>query len=62
MKDEELKIQALLEKISQDALRHSNEIADLRVGLTKALARVAELEKYVAEPKQTFTADSVEAD
>ena len=62
MTNEELKIQALLERVSQDALRAANENADLRVALTNALNRVAELEKYVAQPKETFTAETVESD
>lgn len=62
MKDEELKIQALLEKISQDSMRHANEIADLRVELTKALTKLKELEEYVVKPKDTFTTDTVDSD
>lgn len=66
MDDKDLKIQALSERIAQDAVRTSNEIADLRVSLTKALSRVQELETYVAEeekPKQAeeFTATAVDA-
>lgn len=62
MDNNELKMQALLERISQDAMRTANENADLRVALTNALDRVAELEKYVAEPKETFTAEAVSPD
>lgn len=62
MNNNELKIQALLERISQDAIRTANENADLRVALTNALNKIAELEKYVAEPKETFTAKTVESD
>lgn len=62
MTNEELKIQALLERVSQEAIRSANENADLRVALTNALNRVAELEKYVARPKETFATEAVESD
>jgi hypothetical protein len=64
MDDKDMKIQALSERIAQDAVRTSNEIADLRVSLTNALSKLQELEEYVAQqekPKQAeeFTATAV---
>lgn len=60
MDEKDMKIQALTERIAQDAARTSNEIADLRVALTNALAKVEELESYVSSPKETFTAQTVD--
>jgi DNA-binding Lrp family transcriptional regulator len=65
MDDKDMKIQALTERIAQDAARTANEIADLRVSLTTALNRVQELEdKYVSIPKKAeeFTAQAVNTD
>lgn len=64
MDEKDMKIQALTERIAQDAARTANEIADLRVSLTNALSRVQELEeRYVSVPKQAqeFTAEAVPA-
>ena len=62
MDDKELKIQALIERISQQAAQHANEVAELRVALTNALNKVSELERYVAKPKETFTTEAVDPD
>jgi len=61
MDNNELKVQALLERLSQESVRSANEIADLRVSLTNALTKIEELEKNVPGPKQEFTAETIDS-
>lgn len=48
MDRKELKIQALLEKISSLTTNYENQVADLRVSLTISEAEKAELEQRLA--------------
>lgn len=62
MDRKELKIQALLEKISNLTTNYENQVADLRVELTVLGKEVEELKNALAEAQAQFSSDTDEAD